>query len=537
MRDFQLPGRSAAFSTNAMVATSHPRATLTALDILRSGGNAVDAAVAAAGVLAVVEPQMTGIGGDCFVLYAPAKSAKAGPLAKNGVVGFNGSGRAPKAAETEWYVARGIRSMEETSPHSVTIPGAIDAWHQLVRDHGTKSLGELLQPAIDCAENGFVVTPRVALDWAGNAAKLAKTETSKAIFLPGGKPLKAGDIHRNPQLAATLKSIAKQGRDAFYTGAVAQDMVKTLNRMGALHTMEDFAAATGEYVTPISSNYRGYDVYECPPNGQGFVVLEMLNILQGFDFDDVPPLSSKRFHRQIEAARLAYRDRDVVLGDPRFANLGVEKVLSPSYAQEMRARIRDDRAMPDLGPPSGIGHCDTVYLCVVDRDGNAISFINSLYKGFGTGITSDTTGIVLHNRGSCFVVEPGHPNTIGGAKRPLNTIIPGMLLKDGKVVMPFGVMGGHYQPTGHAHLIGNLLDFGMDVQESLEAPRVFAYEGVVEIETGVPAETGRELAALGHTTKPAAGPHGGGQAVWIDHARGVLSGGTDPRKDGVALGY
>jgi gamma-glutamyltranspeptidase/glutathione hydrolase len=347
----------------------------------------------------------------------------------------------------------------------------------------------------------------------------------------------AGDIHRNPALADTLEAIAKQGRDAFYTGAIAADVVATLNRLGGLHTLDDFAEAKGEYVKPIFSSYRGYDVYECPPNGQGFVALEILNILSGYDFAGMAPMSPLRLHRHIEAARIAYRDRDAVLGDPSFSALGVERVLAPAYAAAQRKRISDEKAMGDLGPESGIGHSDTIYLCIVDRDGNAISFINSIYKNFGSAIVTDKTGIVLHDRGACFVVEPGHPNTIGGAKRPLNTIIPGMLMKDGKPVMPFGVMGGHYQPIGHAHVIANLLDFGMDVQEALDAPRVFAYDGVVNIERGVPAEAAAALARLGHRTVVSPDPIGGGQAIWIDRARGTLAGGSDPRKDGVALGY
>jgi gamma-glutamyltranspeptidase/glutathione hydrolase len=528
MRDFQLPGRSPALATNAMVATSHPLATLVALDVLRAGGNAVDAAIAASAVLAVVEPAMTGIGGDCFALYAPATG---------GVIAFNGSGRAPRAAETDWFVERGIRTIEETSPHAVTIPGAIDAWHQLLRDHGTKSLGELLRPAIDTAAAGFVVTPRVAYDWAGEVDKLSKIPATRALFLRDGRPFASGDIHCNPALARTLSAIAERGRDAFYTGAVAADMVASLNRLGGLHTLADFAEARGDYVTPIMAPYRGYDVYQCPPNGQGFVVLEMLNILAGYDFAGIAPLSALRLHREIEAARLAYRDRDTVLGDPGFGSLAVDRVLQPAYADGLRRRIRDDRALGDLGAPSGIGHSDTIYLCVVDRDGNAISFINSVYRHFGSAIVTDQTGIVLHNRGACFVVEPGHPNTIGGAKRPLNTIIPGMLMKDGRAVMPFGVMGGHYQPIGHAHLIGNLLDFAMDVQEALDAPRVFAYDGVVKVERGVPADATAALARLGHQIVPALDPIGGGQAIWIDRARGVLIGGSDPRKDGMALGY
>ncbi len=528
MRDFQSPNRSVVYAPNAMAATSHPRATLAAVEMLRAGGNAVDAAVTAAATLGVLEPQMTGIGGDCFVLYAPAGKD---------VIAYNGSGRAPAAARAEWYQEQGIAEIEVATPHAATIPGAVEAWHRLVTDHGTKDFAELLQPAIELAESGYPVPPRVAYDWGRFADHIARTETARRVYLPGGQPPNVGDRVALPELAKTLREIAAKGPGGFYTGRVAEDMVATLERHGGLHTLDDFAAAGGEYVTPIRTGYRGYEILECPPNGQGLVALIMLNILAGFAFDGGDPLDVRRLHLESEAARLAYRDRDAHIADPAKAGVPTETLLSEAYAAEQRALIRDDRAMAVVPGPSLAPSSDTVYLTVVDADGNAISFINSLFSVFGTGIVSDKTGVLFHNRGSSFVTDPGHPNAIGPGKRPMHTIMPGMLAKDGEIVMPFGVMGGHFQPFGHTHIVTNIVDFGLDVQRAIETPRIFHYGGVLSAERGVPDETLAALAALGHEVTRAPVPHGGGQAIWIDRERGVLAGGSDPRKDGMAIGY
>lgn len=528
MRDFQSPNRSVVYAPNAMAATSHPRATLAAVETLRAGGNAVDAAVTAAAALGVLEPQMTGIGGDCFVLYAPAGKE---------VIAYNGSGRAPAAASAPWYQERGITGIEVATPHAVTVPGAVEAWYRLVTDHGTKDFAELLQPAIGLAETGYPVPPRVAYDWARFAGHMASTETARRVYLPGGRPPEVGDRVPLPELARTLREIAAKGPDGFYAGRVAEDMVATLQHHGGLHTLDDFAAAGGEYVTPIRTGYRGYEILECPPNGQGLVALIMLNILAGFDFDGGDPLDVRRLHLESEAARLAYRDRDAHIADPVKSSVPTEILLSEAYAAGQRALIRDDRAMDTVPGPSLAPSSDTVYLTVVDADGNAISFINSVFSVFGTGIVSDTTGVLFHNRGSSFVTTPGHPNAIGPGKRPMHTIMPGMLAKDGEIIMPFGVMGGHFQPFGHAHLVTNIIDFGLDVQRSIETPRIFHYDGVLSAERGVPDETLAALAALGHQVGRAPVPHGGGQAIWIDRERGVLAGGSDPRKDGMALGF
>ena len=529
MRNFELPGRSPVHSLNGMAATSQPLATLTALNVLQGGGNAIDAAVAAAAVQCVIEPQSTGIGGDCFVLFAP-----------NGgeVIGYNGSGRAPAAARPEWFAERGIAKIEPHSPHAVTVPGAIDAWARLVEDHGTRSLGELLGPAIAFARDGYPVHARTAFDWRMKVETLSHDATAARIYLPDGKPPEAGSLHRQPELAETLSRIAEHGRDGFYTGPVAEDIVSHLKSLGGLHSLEDFAEAEGEYVAPITTVYRGYEVYECPPNGQGVVALMMLNILSGFNLSELEPLSVERLHLQIEAARLAYRERDAVLADPKMAEVPVERLLSAEHAAALRGAIKRDGAM-DAPPPSGVPvHADTTYLCVVDRERNAVSFINSLFKAFGSGLVSPRTGVLLQNRGCGFVLEPDHPNCIAPRKRPLHTIMPGMLAVDGRVVMPFGVMGADYQPTGQTHLLTNLIDFGLDVQQAIDLPRVFfGMEGVVEVESGVPEAVVAGLEGLGHATGAPEKPLGGAQAIWIDWANGVLTGGSDPRKDGCALGY
>ena len=531
MRNLELPGRSPVHSVNGMAATSHPLSTLAALDVLRDGGNAMDAAVAACAVQCVVEPQSTGIGGDCFALYAPAGSGE--------VIAYNGSGRAPAAATPEWYAEQGIGKIERTTPHAVTIPGAVDAWARLIADHGRMSLGELLQPAITHARDGYPVHSRVRFDWDLNVDIIRKDANAARIFLGDGGAFPAvGALHRQPQLAETLARIAEQGRDAFYTGEVAEDMVSCLREKGGLHTLEDFAAAGGEYVTPIKTNFRGFDVYECPPNGQGIVALIMLNILSGMDMEGLDPLSAQRLHLEIEAARLAYRDRDTFVADPAMAPVPVDHLLSEAHAASLRAAIRRDRAMEDLPPLDLPGHTDTVYLCVVDGERNAVSFINSLFNAFGSGIMTAHSGIMLHNRGTGFVLDPAHANCIAPGKRPLHTIIPGMLMRDGRAVMPFGVMGGHYQAVGHAHLLSGLFDFGLDLQEAVDQPRVFPTAGgTVEVESGVPAAAVEGLQALGHRTRRPGKPIGGGQAIRIDWETGVLTGASDPRKDGCALGY
>jgi len=512
-----------------VAATSHPLATLTAIDMLRAGGNAVDAAIAAAAVLCVVEPQSTGIGGDCFALYAPANQSD--------IVALNGSGRSPAGLTADWLLSQGITQIDRHSPHAVTIPGAVDAWSQLVADYGRKDLGDLLQPAIRLAEEGYLVYPRVAYDWHRATKALRTSEAAARIFLPNGHCPQSGERHSQPELANTLRAIAQNGRDGFYQGEVADDIVTFLQSRGGCHTLNDFATAQGEYVTSISTSYRGLEVYECPPNGQGLVTLLMLNILEGFSLSAYDALSVERLHLELEAARLAYRDRDLYITDPDQASIPIDELLSLPYAAELRSLISRDRAMPDLPPPKFPAHPDTVYLCVVDGDGNAISFIQSVFHSFGSGLVSPQTGVVLHSRGSGFRVNPQHFNCVAPGKRPLHTIIPAMVVEGRRARMPFGVMGADYQPTGQTHVLTNILDYQMDVQTALDCPRVFSYNGVCQLERGISPNIAQQLETLGHRIQPAIEPLGGGQAIWIDWEHGSLIGGSDPRKDGCALAY
>ncbi len=528
MRDFHSPGRSAVRAANAIVATSQPSATLAGVEALRAGGNAVDAAIAACAVLCVTEPQSTGIGGDCFCLYTPAGA--------DAPIALNGSGHAPAALSAEWLVERSVNALDGSSPHAVTVPGAVDAWQRLLEDHGRKDFDELLRPAIRYAEEGFVVHARTAADWRDAAGRLAGDADTAARFLPHGAAVGEGRLFRQPELAATLKRIAREGRSAFYEGEVAADMVGKLRALGGLHTEEDFAARKADYVEPISTDYRGYTVFECPPNGVGVIALLILNMLEGFAPAD-DPLSPDRMHRLVEATRLAYRDRNAFVADPADAEVPLDMLLSKDYAAALRGTIREDRAAATLPPAGWPRHEDTVYLSVVDRDGNACSFINSLFKSFGSAILAPSSGVMLHNRGLGFSLDPVHPNAIRPNRRPMHTIIPAMLAKDGRAVMPFGVMGGHYQPVGQSWMLTSMLDHGLDPQAALDLPRLFAWDGRVEVERGIPEETCAELRRRGHELAPADPPHGGGQAIWIDHDSGALVAGSDPRKDGLALGY
>ncbi len=531
MRNLELPGRSVARALNGMAATSHSLATLTAINVLQEGGNAMDAAVAACAVQGVVEPESTGLGGDCFVLYAPKGSG--------GIVAFNGSGRAPQAATAKWFADQGIDKIERYTPHAVTVPGAVDAWAQLLRDHGTRSLGDMLQPAIRFARDGYVVTERVATDWAREVETLSHDPAASGIFLTNGEAPALGSVHRQPALAASLELIAGQGRDAFYKGAIAEDLVTHLKELGGLHSLEDFAAAGGEYVDPVKTSYKGYDVYECPPNGQGVIALLLLNILSGYDLPSLGAMSAERLHLEIEATRLAYQVRNAYVADPAQAEVPVEMLLSADYAAELRAAIDPKRATALSAPAPVAAHADTVYISVVDKDRNAVSFINSTFSSFGSGICGPKSGIILQNRGAAFSVDPEHPNCIAPGKRPMHTIIPGMVAKGERAVMPFGVMGGQYQACGHARFLTNLFDYGLDVQQSMDLARSFPPPGETEVEaeSGIPREVLAKLEEMGHRFCPPDKPIGGSQAIQIDWDQGTLAGGSDPRKDGCALGY
>src|SRR5258707_8918093 len=461
MRNFHLPGRSTVHSVNAMVATSHPFAGLTGIEVMRAGGPAADAGVAACALLGVIEPQSTGIGGDCFALIQPKGEGK--------IVAYNGSGRAPMAATAAWYLEHNIKTIALTSPHAVTIPGAVDAWTVILRDHGKFGLDRLLQPAIKAAEEGYVVAPRIAFDWHNHFEKLKKGINTGRYLLPHGKPAVAGDVIRQPELAQTLRAIAKGGRDAFYKGAVAEDIVETLRGIGGLHTLDDLAAHTTETTAPIGTVYKGLDVWQCPPNGPGITMLVMLNILSRFDLAKFPAMSVERFHLEAEAARVAYMMREEHIGDPAFVKVDVAGILT-EFAEQYAGKIRMDRLLdlPKVSPPM---HPTTVYITVVDKDRNVCSFINSIAHAFGAAIVSNKTGVLLQNRGAGFRVQPGHPNCIAPGKRPLHTIIPSLTTINGRAKMSFGVMGGQYQPVGQTRMLTNMLDYGLDVQEAIDQPR------------------------------------------------------------------
>ena len=519
--------RSTVYSARAAVATSHPQASLTAIEMLQKGGNAVDAAIAAIAVQCVVEPHQTGVGGDCFALYMP-RNAEA-PIA------LSGAGRAPAAASTDWYAKQGITELALDSPHSVTVPGAVAGWCRLVADHGKLSLGTVLEPAIRLARDGYVVQPVVARDWSQEAPLLEGHPVAASIFLPEGKPLPEGSIHRQPLLAATLEKIARDGHQGFYEGEVAADMVACLKDHGGLHTLDDFAQTRADYVSTISSRYKGYDIVELPPSGQGLAALMMLNALDGMDLRDPGLSEADGIHIFAELAKLAYHHRDELFCDPDFGSTPVQKLLSPQWAEFARSRIDMNKAAaPTVWPKAT--QLDTVYACVVDEEGNAISFINSLFHSFGSRIMAPRSGVLFHNRGAQFRLEAGHPNAIAGGKRPLHTLIPGMVMQNGQCVAPFGVMGGPYQAAGHAELLSNILDHGMDVQQALDAPRSFAYRGTLNIEQRQDDGILDDLRCRGHDAQWSPAPIGGGQIIWRHPQTGVLAAASDPRKDGCALG-
>ncbi len=528
MRDFQLPGRSTVHGANGMVATSQTASTLVGIEILRRGGNAVDAAIAASAVQAVVEPHSTGLGGDCFALLAIGGSDE--------ILALNGSGHSPEAATVGAYSDSGIDHIGLTSPHAVTVPGAVDAWIRLLADYGSMPLAKVLEPAIVSAREGYVVHPQSAGSWPKNIEKLKADPSASRIFLPNGRPPVAGEIFRQPELADTLQRIAENGREGFYRGPVAEDLVDHLRSLGGLHTLEDFDSQSCEYVDPIKSSYRGFDVHQCPPNGQGIAVLLMLGILEGYELSGFAPHSVERMHLECEATRLAFHISEQTVSDPRQVEVPVDDLLSPDHIASLRRKVRIDARMTDV-PDTAPMHPETIYLAVVDKDRNAVSFINSICFNFGSGLVGPETGVLLQNRGAAFSLDPEHPNVIAPRKRPRHTILPGMVTKGGRAIMPFGVMGGQFQPVGQVHVLTNVIDYKMDLQEALDNGRGFHFAGILDLERTIPEETANGLAALGHTVKRAEEPLGSGQAIWIDWGLGTLVGGSDPRKDGQALGY
>ncbi len=535
MRESELPGRSTVHGTNGICASSHPLATLTAIDMLRRGGHAVDAAIAASAVLCVVEPMSTGLGGDCFVLLAP----HGGPE----IVALNGSGRAPWALSAEDLRAQGLSRIPYDSVHAVTIPGAVAAWCRLMEDYGRLGLEEVLRPAIDIAEQGFALSPLIAEEWARLASHIGRSESGRRHFLTAsGRAPRTGEVFRCPALAETLRRIARQGWSGFYEGEVAEDMLNALKALGGRHEGADFAATKAESVTPLTTRYHGVDVYELPPNGQGLTALVMFNILKRFDLGAHDPLGAERLHLEMEAQRLAFQMRDRYICDPAFAACPIDRVLSEDFAAARAAEIDPRRAgLPPASLETDLER-DTIYLTVVDGECNTVSFINSLYMGFGSGIVAPRTAIAFQNRGMGFVLDPGHPNELAGGKRPKHTIIPALACHHdgpyaGRVAWSFGVMGGDYQPVGHVHVLTHMVVDGFDEQEALDAPRVFYQADHIACERGVAAPVREALRAMGHVVKPSSIPLGGGQVVRIDWQKGSFCAGSDPRKDGLALAF
>ena len=526
MRDFHRPERSEVLSLNGMVATSHPMAARAGVDILQAGGSAADAAIAAATVLHICEPHMCGLGGDCFALVKPAGSEE--------VVALNGSGTAPAALTAERLRAEGHARVPLNSPHAVTMPGAVDALCRLAEMHGRLGLEAVLAPAIRAAEEGVPVAPRAAWDWARNADSLSGA--ARQHYLMNGAAPQMGEVFRAPAQAEVLRRIAREGRAGFYEGEVAEDLLSSLAALGGLHAAEDFAAVAARPGAPLSSRYRGVELLEHPPNGQGATAMLMLNILAHFDLTALDPFGAPRAHLEAEATRLAHDARDRFIADPDHSPR-LDHMLAPETAARLAALIAPDRALADPAQAADEIHRDTVLVCAVDRDGMAVSLIHSIYHAFGSGLASDRFGILFQNRGAGFNLTPGHPNELAPGKRPLHTIIPAMLREEGRVGLCFGVMDGQYQPTGHTRVVTNLVDYGMDLQAALNGPRLLAGPDGLEVERGYTAEVMAALRAMGHRADWRPAPVGGAQAIRIDHARGVLIGASDPRKDGCALGW
>lgn len=525
MRDFQTPGRSPVLATNGLCATSHPLAAQAAITLLQAGGNAVDAAIAGAAILGLAEPAMTGIGGDCFALISPAGG--------DDIIAVNGSGRAPAAASALALREAGRATIPLNTADAVTIPGAIDAFCTMSEKWGKLGIADSLAPAIRYMDSGIPVAPRVAFDWA--AAEGTLQGHARRHYLNNGAPLKKGEVFALPGNAEVLRRVAAQGRSAFYEGEVADDIRATLNAIGGLHSAEDFAATANTVGDPISGSYKGRELCEHPPNGQGATAILLLNILAQFDIAAMDPFGTQRAHIEAEATKLAYDTRNRFMSDP--ANMTrLDHMLSMDTAARLAALIDPRRAMPSATRISEAVHKDTIYITVVDRDRMAVSLIYSIFHSFGSGIASEKFGILLQNRGAGFSLVEGHPNELGGGKRPMHTIIPAMIRDGGRVSMPFGVMGGQYQSCGHARMVSNWTDFGLDPQTALDSPRSFAEGATLQVERGYSDTVRAELAALGHDVVIPDGPIGGAQAILI-HENGVLEGASDPRKDGCAIGY
>jgi gamma-glutamyltranspeptidase/glutathione hydrolase len=549
--EVQLPGdrpapnprstRSVVMARNGVIATSQPLASAAGLRVLQQGGNAIDAAVTAAAVLAVVEPTMNGLGGDLFAIIYDAKTKT--------IRGLNASGRAPAAATPDEFQRRKLDRIPYRGVLSVSIPGVVDGWNELLTRHGTIPLGRALEPAIGYARDGFAVSDIISQQWKSEVELLAQDPAAAATFLPAGRAPEPGEIFSNPRLAASLEQIAKGGRDAFYRGPIGKAIAADMKKRDGLITEADLAAHRSDWVDPISTTYRGYEVLELPPNTQGVAALEMLNILEGFDLKSLGHNSAAYLHLLVEAKRIAFADRDAWLGDPGAVPAdALKRMMSKEYAAERRREIDPQRAAPEyralvLSAPGASrenhpeARGDTIYMTVADRDGNVVSLIQSIFENFGAAIVAGDTGIALHNRGALFSLRPGEPNVLAPGKRPFHTLVPAMVLKDRKPWLSFGVMGGDMQPQGHVQVLLNLLDFGMNVQEAGEAARFRHSAAGLALETAISAEARSGLEARGHRVITSPGVFGGFQGILIDPATRVLMGGSDPRKDGLAIGY
>ena len=534
--------RSEVIATHGMAATSQPLATQIALDILKKGGSAVDAAIAANAALGLMEPTGCGIGGDLFAIVWNAD--------KGELTGLNASGRSPQSLTLQHFRDIGMETIPYLGPLAVSVPGAVDGWFELHGRYGRLPMAELLQPAIDYAEEGFPVTEFIADLWQENTSNREQFPGVKEIYMPGGKAPQTGDVFRNPNLANTYRMIAAGGRDAFYKGDIAKKIDAYMAEQGGFLSYDDLANHKSEWVTPMSTNYRGYDVYELPPNGQGIVALQMLNILEGYDIRSMGFGTAQYLHTLIEAKKVAYEDRAKFYADPDFYDAPIDMLLSKEYAAKRRALISDRKAA--MTYPAGdaiLEKGDTIYLTVADADGNMVSLIQSNYGDLGSGMTPEELGFQLQNRGQLFSLQEGHANVYEPGKRPFHTIIPAFVMKDGKPWISFGVMGGSIQPQAHAQIIVNLVDFDMNLQEAGDAARMrhggssqptdekMTDGGRVYLESGISAEVRAELKKMGHNIADRRISMGGYQAILRDQTTGVYFGASESRKDGQAAGY
>ena len=528
MRQLSFPGRSNVLAQNGMAATSNPLSSMEALKILQKGGNAIDAAIAASAVQSVVCPSATGLGGDCFAIIA---------LNGKNPVSVNGSGIAPKKANLEFFNKNKINKIGLTSAHSVTIPGAVHAWCSMHDKYGCLDLEEVLEGAENYARNGFPIHEVEAKSWKEKEGLLLKNEVSKKIFLKNNKSYKFGEIFKNIPLANTLKKISKNNIEGFYNSEITKDMVETLNNLGGLHTEDDFNSQKTIFSPTIYNDYKKLKIHQCPLNGPGIVVLLMMALHEKLKTSQYNQSSFERYHLQSEITKVCYELKEILFGDPLFNKIETEKLLSKDSINNLSSKINLNKVYTSK-KLYVTSNPETVYLSVVDKDLNAVSFINSICHSFGSCITSKETGILFQNRGVNFRLEDSHPNSIEGGKRPLHTIIPGLVTNENnETVLCYGVMGGQYQPIGQTHVLQNIIDYNLSVQEALDFPRTFALDNVLKVEKSLNTEVIQKLQSIGHTISIEKNAIGGGQCIKIDRKNGILVGGSDPRKDGMAIGY